>query len=137
MSYRSGARASSSSTVRIPAMPLPMTTRRSPLRLSDDVLPVIGSDPRRGKARRALRQKALAHVVPPGQREAADIECQEHDQRQMRAAGTCDRGTEAARDQIAAARADRPDKAERGGAFERRRLDRRETTRFAFALRGG
>src|SRR3954469_15657536 len=99
-------------------MPLPMTTRRSRAGLARPDIPVIGSDPRRGKTWRAGRQEALAHVVPPGQRDAADVEGQEYQQRQMRPAGARDRGAEAARDQVAAAGADRRGEAENGGALD-------------------
>src|SRR5580704_12716541 len=93
------------------------------------------SHARFGEARRALRQKALAQVIPPGQPDAGHVERQEDHQRQMRAAGGGDRGAEAARDQIAAAGADRADESERGGALDAGRLHGGRPAGFARALR--
>src|SRR5215204_5969612 len=116
----------------MPAIPLPMTTSRS---RAGGVPLISPSNPGFGETGGALREEALAHVVPPGQRDAADVEQQEDLQRQVRTTGRRDRGAETAGDQVSAARADRPDKAERGGALDRRGLDRGEPARVAYALR--
>src|SRR5258707_1026840 len=76
------------------------------------------SHARFGEICRALRKKALAQVVPPREREAGGVERQVDDERQMRATGGGNRRAEAARDQIAAAGADCPDKSECGGSFD-------------------
>src|SRR5215471_1809404 len=75
------------------------------------------SHTRRGETCRA-RRVALAQVVPPGEAEAGRVEGEVDHERQMRAPGDGNRCAEAARDQIAAAGADRADEAERGRAFD-------------------
>src|SRR5262245_8121950 len=80
--------------------------------------------------RKACRTGSLgraAQVEPPGQRQADGVECEIDQERELRAAGDRDRLAEAARDQIAAARADRADEAERRAAFDARGLQRRRT----------
>src|ERR1700736_6371336 len=76
------------------------------------------SDPRLGEARRARRHRTLAQIVPPCERQADRVERQIDFQRQLRTAGDGDRLAEAARDQVAAAGADRADESERGTALD-------------------
>src|ERR1041385_2396109 len=83
----------------------------------------------------ARRNEAAAQVVPPGQRQAAGVEREVDAERQVRAAGRGDRCAETARDQVAAAGADRADEAERGGALDARRLDGSQTPGLARSLR--
>src|SRR5712672_3081486 len=116
MSYRSGARASSSSIVRRPAMPLPITTSRS---RRGCWRRIAASHAGLGEAAwQALGQEAAAHVVPPGYGDARHVVEQEDLQREMRTSGRGNRGAETARDQIAAAGADCSDEAQRGGALD-------------------
>src|SRR5215470_5142369 len=123
MSKRSGARDSSSSTARIPAIPAPTTTSRGrPKRSLLMAASHARSHARFGEARRTQCKKALAQVVPPRERDAGHIEHQEDFQRQMRTPGGCNRGAEAARDQIAAAGADCANESQRGGALDAGRL---------------
>src|SRR5579885_3826994 len=97
ISYRSGARAKSSSTVRIPAMPLPMTTRRS---RAVGLIMTRASDARLRQGRCELRKKAPTHVVPPGQSQAAHVEQEVDFEREEWPASGGDRSAETARDQI-------------------------------------
>src|SRR5215475_6440492 len=115
MPKRSGARASNSSTVRIPALPLPTTRSRW---RPEQWLFMAASDARGGEARRPQRKKARAQVVPPCECDAGHVEHQEDFQRQIGTPGSGDRGAETARDQIAAAGANGADEPQRGGAFE-------------------
>src|ERR1700729_3504858 len=77
-----------------------------------------GSNTRLGEARYAPRRRTPAQVMPPGQREADRVECQVDFQRELRTTGDGDRLAEAARDQIAAARADRADESKRSPALD-------------------
>src|SRR5437879_4130925 len=104
-------------------MPLPTTTSGS--------LMGVASYARFGKARRTRRQEGLAQVVPPCERDAADVECKEDLERQVRAPGGGDRGAEAAGYQIAAARPDRSDESQRGGALDAGRLEGKHAAGFA------
>src|SRR3954447_4128974 len=61
--------------------------------------------------------RALAQVKPPGQRQAARVEREIDDQRQLRSAGHGDRLAEAARDQIAAASPNGADEPKRCAAL--------------------
>src|SRR5580704_2647289 len=129
MAKRPGARANSSSTARIPAIPLPTTTSRgrmAPL--------MTRSDPSVGETRRSRIDRALAQVEPPGQRQADGVEGEIDFERQKRAAGRGDRGAEAARDEVAADGADGADEAQRGGALDAGGLQRCCSARFAGAF---
>src|SRR5437016_9730251 len=88
-----------------------------------------------GEARRAHRQESFAQVVPPCQRYAADVECKEDLQRQVRSSRGGDRGPEAAGYQIAAAGADRSNESQRGGALDAGRLKGKHAAGFAETLR--
>src|SRR6202023_2775140 len=100
---RSGARDMSSSTARIPAIPLPTTTSRGRRKGS----PLMGvSDARLRETRRTHYEKALAQIIPPRERYAGHVEGKEDLQCQMRSASRCDGGPKTARDQAAAAGAD-------------------------------
>src|SRR5437016_11240983 len=88
-----------------------------------------------GEARRAHRQESFAQVVPPCERYAADVECKEDLQRQMRSSRGGDRGAEAAGYQIAAACADRSDESQRGGALDTGRLNGKHAASFAETFR--
>src|SRR6266699_772455 len=125
MSKRSGARATSSSTVRIPAIPLPTTTNRGRCKR---LMLMLLSHSRFGKARR------LAQVVPPREREASDVEQQEDFKREIGPTGCVNGGTEPARDEVAAAGAHSADEAERGRGFEPRCFERERAASLALAL---
>src|SRR5215469_3995608 len=130
MAKRSGARAISSSTARIAAMPLPMTTSCArPWPITSR--PIARSHAGFGEVRGTRRTEAPAQVVPPGERQAGHVEGEEDRQREMRPASHGDRGAEAARDQITAAGTDRTDEAERGGGLDARRLERERPSGFA------
>src|SRR6516162_2885495 len=70
------------------------------------------------EAGRTLRHRAAAKVEPPGHRKADRVEGEVDHQRELRSAGDRDRLAEAARDQVAAAGADRADEAECGAALD-------------------
>src|SRR5262249_20535495 len=63
-------------------------------------------------------------VEPPGQRDAGRVEGEEHIERELGASGGVDGGAKRARDQIAAARADRGREPQDGGALAARGLHR-------------
>src|SRR5258708_32449691 len=93
------------------------------------------SHARFGEARYARLGRALAQVVEPGEREARRVEPEIDDQGELRAAGERDRLAEPARDQVAAARADRANEAERCAALDAGILQRERAAGFARALR--
>src|SRR6516162_5443159 len=76
------------------------------------------SHARFGEAGCTLRRRAAAEVEPPGHRKADRVEGEINHQRELRSAGDRDRLAEAARDQVAAAGADRADEAECGAALD-------------------
>src|ERR1700726_2106995 len=110
---RASAAFASSSTRRAAAIPLPTMTSGS-LTASNSCC----SDARPGETCRARRHRTLAQIVPPCERQADRVERQIDFQRQLRTAGDGDRLAEAARDQVAAAGADRADETERGAALD-------------------
>ena len=71
--------------------------------------------------------------MPPGEREADRVERQVDFQRELRTTGEGDRFAEAARDQIAAAGADRADEAERSTALDAGGLQGERPAGFAGA----
>src|SRR6516225_3224472 len=87
------------------------------------------------EAGRTLRHRAAAKVEPPGHRKADRVEGEVDHQRELRSAGDRDRLAEAARDQVAAAGADRADEAECGAALDRGGLERGRASGITFAAR--
>src|ERR1700726_1987638 len=88
-----------------------------------------------GEARYARRRRTPAQVMPPGEREADRVERQVDFQRELRTTGDGDRLAEAARDQIAAARADRADESKRSPALDAGGLQGERAAGFAGASR--
>src|SRR5436190_5041970 len=80
------------------------------------------------------KDRRLAHVVPPVEHEAGDVEGEERFKREIRAAGCGNGGAEPARDEEAADGADCADEAERGPGFEPRRFEREGAASVALAL---
>src|SRR5215471_897748 len=102
--------------------------------------PALGSakpalNARLRQARCAGGFRTPAQVEPPGEREACRVEDEVNHERKLRPAGHRDRLAEAARDQIAAASADRTDEAERCAALDRSNLQRGGASGVAFAPR--
>src|SRR5262245_19745316 len=95
----------------------------------------LGSDPCFGEIWRTRRKKALAQIVPPGERKTGHVERQIDFQCEMRSPGGGNRRAESARDQIATAGTDRTDKSERSGAFNSGRIHSECPIGFARALR--
>src|SRR5215831_7287287 len=93
------------------------------------------SHPRFGEAGCPQHEETLAEVIPPGERNAGLIEAEKNFQRHVRAAGDGDRGTEAARDQVAAAGADCADESQCGGGLDSGRLHREHPADLARTLR--
>src|SRR5690348_7173665 len=93
------------------------------------------SHPCLGEAWRTRDEKAFAQVVPPGQRNAGQVEEKENCERQMRTAGCRNGGAEAARNQISPAGTYRADESERGGGLEARVLERARSSKLAFLFR--
>src|SRR5437868_15467637 len=121
-------------------MPLPITTRGSL------ILPLLPSPRLRGEGKQRVATRlhacfgeardtrlggAATQVIDPGERETDRVERQIDEERELRPAGQSDRLTEAARDQIAAAGADRADEAKRGAALDAGCLHRKRAARFA------
>src|ERR1022692_3111941 len=102
-------------------------------RKRDEVDRYSGSHARFGEARRTRRYGALAQVEPPGERQADRVERQVDFQRELRTTGDGDRLAEAARDQIAAARADRADESKRSPTLDAGGLQGERAAGFAGA----
>src|SRR6266508_3693593 len=115
----------SSSTVRIPTIPLPTTTNRGRCKW---LMLMLLSHARSAKDRR------LAHVVPPVERDAGDVEQHEDCKREIGPTGCGNGGAEPARDEEAADGADCADEAERGPGFEPRCFERERAASLALAL---
>src|ERR1700687_307943 len=106
----------------------------TPPRKRDEVNRYSRSHARFGEARRTRRHGALAQVEPPGERQADRVERQVDFQRELRTTGDGDRLAEAARDQVAAAGADRPDESERRTTLDAGDLQGERPAGFALAL---
>ncbi len=87
------------------------------------------------QARRARRAEDLAQVEPPGERETRRVEREIDLEREVRSAGRGNRRTEAARDQVATAGADRTDEPKRRRAFDPRGAHGGDAVGLARALR--
>src|SRR4029453_1135679 len=83
---------------------------------------------------RSAKDRRLAHVVPPVERDAGDVEPKEDLKREIGPTGCANGGAEPARDEVAAAGADCADEAERGRGFERRLFERERAASLALAL---
>src|ERR671936_537752 len=80
------------------------------------------------------KDRRLAHVVPPVEPNARDVEGEEHFKREIGPAGCGNGGAEAARDEEAADGADCADEAERGPGFEPPCFERERAASLALAL---
>src|SRR5437764_1204161 len=117
--------AASSSTVHILAIPLPTTSNRGHCKR---VMLMLLSHARFGK------ERPLAQVVPPRDRHAGDVEQQEDFKCEIGPTACGNGGAEPARDEVAAARADSADEAERSRGFEPRCFERERAASLARAL---
>src|SRR5690349_25111051 len=84
-----------------------------------------------GSHARFTKHRRLAHVVPPVEREAGDVERQEDFKREIGPTGCGNGGAEPARDEEAADGADCADEAERGAGFEPRCFERERAASLA------
>src|SRR4029453_5404022 len=83
---------------------------------------------------RSAKDRRLAHVVPPVEADAGDVEPKEGWKREIGPTGCGNGGAERARDEVAAAGADCADEADRGPSFEPRLFERERAASLALAL---